>query len=64
MFSLKTKCLSALLLTLLAFGLNPARGVAADQPYRVLMLLWNGKTELESGFQAAVAEFGLSLIHI
>ncbi|MBL8259289.1 MAG: ABC transporter substrate-binding protein [Candidatus Competibacteraceae bacterium] len=59
MFSLKKKCLSALLLTLLAFGLNPARGVAADQPYRVLMLLWNGKTEVERGFEEAMAEFDL-----
>ncbi len=58
MFALKKTRLFALLV-LLAFGLHPAHGADGQKPYRVLMLLWEGKTEVERGFQDALAEFGL-----
>lgn len=58
MWILKSTFLPALLV-LLALGSSPAQSADGEKPYRVLMLLWNGKTELERGFQDAVAEFGL-----
>ena len=49
----------AVLVMLLTLGFNPAHGAVGEKPHRVLMLLWDGKTEAERGFQDAMAEFGL-----
>ena len=47
------------LLALLALGLAQAQGATREKPYRVLMLLWDGETEVERGFKDAMAEFKL-----
>lgn len=58
MIASKLKSL-ALLLALLALGMTQAQGATGEKPYRVLMLLWDGETEVERGFKDAMAELEL-----
>lgn len=51
----------AAVLALLLWSAGALPAAAADAPFRIVMILWRGETEVEQGFRAYMADAGLKI---